>query len=166
MPKEYTTAESIEAIAQAILPTFHAELATARIQYVFVDKASMKNGRPILGKARKVSGVFEYLLEKDFLIEIALDQWNPLTDTQRRALVDHLMEYCTGEEDDEEGGSGEMVWKMREPDVKEFATILNRHGAWNDALTGFVQVAQRIQIDARIQEVADASAAEGVQVHN
>jgi len=157
MPKIYSTAESVEAIAQQAIPMFHPHLATARISYIYVDTAAMKNGRPILGKVRKVAGILEYMLEKDFILEVPLDQWNELSDTQRHALVDHLLERCYGEENEE---SGDMKWSTREPDVQEFSTILRRHGAWNDDLAGFVSVAKTVNVD---EMVADAVAeTEGV----
>jgi hypothetical protein len=150
----------VEDVAKAILPTYHSELATARIQYIFVDKAGAKNGRPVLGKVRRVSGALEFLLEKDFLVEVALDHWNTASERQRMALVDHLLERCSGEEDEE---SGEMKWIVREPDVNEFTSILNRHGAWNESLTGMVEVAQRLNLEARVQEVADTQMVQGQQ---
>ena len=157
MPKLYSTAESVEAIAQQAIPMFHPHLATARISYIYVDTAAMKNGRPILGKVRKVAGILEYMLEKDFILEVPMDQWNELSDTQRHALVDHLLERCYGEENEE---SGDMKWSTREPDVQEFSTILRRHGAWNDDLAGFVSVAKTVNVD---EMVADAVAeTEGV----
>jgi hypothetical protein len=153
MPKVYGSAEDVEKIANKLLPTYHPELATARIQYVFVDEASKKNGQPVLGKARRVSGVLEFLLAKDFLVEIALDEWNKASDRQREALVDHLLESCTGIEDDK---TGELKWAMRTPDVQEFTSILHRHGAWTETLAGMIEVAQRLNIEARAQEVIDS----------
>lgn len=162
MPKIYATAESVEAVAKQLIPTFHPELASARILYVFVDKASMKNGRPVLGKAKKVSGALEFLLEADFMLEVALDQWNEMTPNQKRALTDHLLERCTGEEDEEDAGA-DMKWSLREPDVTEFMSILQRHGAWNDALSGFVSVAQRVNVDELVSDVVSQGASEQIQ---
>jgi hypothetical protein len=163
MPKEYVDAESVETMALQILPTFHAELADAKIKYYFVSEHSMKGGRPITGKARKLSGAAQFLSGGyNFAIEIAMDLWNQATDFQRRATIDHLLEYCTGEEDED---TGEMVYTMREPDVREFSTILRRHGAWNDDLVGLIQVAQSIDIEARVQEVVD-DVTESVHVTN
>lgn len=153
MPKTYSTAEIVENLAGRLLPTYHAELATARIQYIFVDVAGKKNGRPVLGKVRKVSGALEYLLEIDFLLEVAADKWNDLNSEQREALIDHLLERCTGEEDEK---TGAMKWTIREPDVQEFATILRRHGAWNDELVNLIQVAQDLELDEGVQEVVAA----------
>lgn len=163
MPKTYDEAETVEIIAKGILPTFHAELAEARIKYYFVSEASSKGGRPVLGKVRKCSGAIQYLLDYDFLIEVALDQWNGLEEGQRKALVDHLLEYCSGEADEE---TGEMKWTVREPDVREFSTILSRHGAWNEGLVGFIQVAHTIRIAERVEEVVDDISAENVMETN
>ena len=154
MAKVYGIAESVEEVAKTLIPNYHSELATAVVKYVFVDKASMKSGRPVLGKARKLSGALEFLLESNFMIEVAMDQWNDLTPRQRDALVDHLLEYCTGEEDEEDAGAP-MKWKIREPDVREFRTILQRHGAWNEDLSGFVSVARRINVEAMIEASTD-----------
>jgi len=145
----YSTAESVEALAQQAIPMFHPHLATARVSYIFVDKASMKNGRPVLGKVRRVSGIMEFMVEKDFVIEIPLDQWNELGESQRHALVDHLLERCNGVEDED---NGEMKWSTREPDVQEFSTILRRHGAWTTDLAGFVSVAKTINVDEMVAD--------------
>ncbi len=165
MPKEYVDAESVETLAQQILPTYHAELVDARIKYYFVSEHSMRGGRQIAGKARKLSGSAQFLAGGfNFAIEVAMDLWNDMNPEQRRATIDHLLEYCTGEADEE---TGEMNYTMREPDVKEFATILRRHGAYNDDLVGLVQVAHSINIDARVQEIVDAAnVADDVQVQN
>jgi hypothetical protein len=156
MSKVYADAENVENEAKGLIPLYHPELATARFKYVFVDKASVKNGKPVRGKVRRITGVLEFLVESDFLMEIALDQWNELADTQRKALIDHLLEACTGEED--EGDGGAMKWSVREPDVQEFSAILRRHGAWNDDLAAFASIAKTIDIDALVEEsVEDVS---------
>jgi len=154
MPKLYGPAEMVEEIAKKLIPSYHPELATARIQYICVDVASKKNGVPVGGKSKKVTGAMEFLLEKDFIIEVALEVWNEMTERQQTALVDHLLECCTGDEDED---TGEFKWSMREPDVREFTSILHRHGAWTDTLMGMVEVAQRLNIEERVQEVVDST---------
>ena len=157
-PRIYGSAESVEQIATRIIPTYHPELASARIEYIFVDRASQKNGRPVLGKAKRITGSTEYLIGKDFLVEVALDCWNEASDRQREALVDHLLESCTGVEDEKTGG---MKWGMRTPDVQEYTSVLHRHGAWNDTLADMIEVAQRINVEARVQEVQDSEVTQG-----
>jgi hypothetical protein len=145
MAQVFSFAESVERIATNLIPAHHPELATARIKYVFQEKAGKKGGKTAFGSAKKLSGVSEFLLEADFLITVGLDVWNNLPDTQRLALVDHLLERCTGVEDDEDGGT--MKWTTREPDVHEFASILQRHGTWNDDLSNFMSVANAVNVD-------------------
>ena len=152
MPKLYGEAETVEEVASRLIPTYHSEIASARIQYIYEDTASQKNGRPVFGKVRKVTGAMEYLLEKDFIVMVALDCWNDMDESHRTALVDHLLERCSGEEDEK---SGDMKWVLREPDVQEFTTILRRHGAWTVDLEGLVSVAKEIQIEERVQEVEE-----------
>lgn len=149
MPKTYASAESVESIANGLIPNYHPELATARIMYVFVDKASSKGGRELAGKVRKFSGFLEWALENDFVLEVALEKWNDMTESQRTALVDHLLECCTGEEDED---TGDMSWKVREPNVQEFSSVLHRQGAWNESLQEFVSMAKGINIDEIIAE--------------
>lgn len=146
MGRIYDNAESVEAVAKTLIPSYHPELATARIRYVYVDKASNKGGKVQLIKVRKVSGVLQFLLDLDFLVEVPLDKWNELSAAQRNALVDHGLERCYGQEDEEDPGAP-MKWVLRDPDVQEFGTILRRHGAWNPDLAGFTSIAQGIDID-------------------
>jgi len=148
MAKIYSEAEDVAKIAAGLIPNYHPELADARISYVFVDKASNKGGRPLYGKVKKFSGYFEWALERDFVIEVAADLWQELSESQRTALVDHLLEHLTGEEDEK---TGTMNWSTREPDVQEFSSILSRHGAWHQGLAGFVSIAQKLDLGSLVE---------------
>jgi len=143
MAQTYENAEAVEAIANSLIPTYHPDLATARIRYVFKEKAGKKGGKTVYGTIKKMSDLMVFLIEADFLIEMALDAWNEMDAQKRTAAVDHLLERVYGEEDE---NSGEMKLKLREPDVQEFSSILSRHGAWNDDLVGFLTVAQTIDL--------------------
>lgn len=149
MSAVYSPAESVQAVAQTLMATYHPELATARIAYVYIDRVPKKGGRELMGKAVKVSGRWESLTELDFVIEVSLPKWQNMTDDEKTALVDHLLERCSGEEDEDDGS---YKWSLREPDVQEFSTILQRHGIWNSSLTSFVQVAQTLNIAAIVRE--------------
>jgi len=158
MARTYDSGDAIESVANGLIPQYHPELTSARMAYVFVDRAGKKAGKEVMGVTKKIGGVHEYLLEKDFLIVIALDKWNELNEGQRLALVDHLLERCTGEEDE---STGEMRWKVREPDVQEFASILQRRGVWHSDLSGFVSVAQLISVDEIVEEEVEVQGEEG-----
>lgn len=162
MPQSYSTAESVETIARTLIPDYHPELASARVLCLFQETASRKNGKVVQGVVKKVSGVLQHFCEGDFLLVVALDVWNELDSQRRIALVDHLLERCFGEEDEQ---TGEMKWIMREPDVHEFSTILKRYGAYTDELAGFLDVArslddvaEEVPVSARVQVRARAEA--------
>ena len=138
--QSYTSAESVAEIVQSLLQ-WHPDLATARILTLFQETASKKNGRVVQGTVKKLSGIFQYYAEGDFLLVVALDVWNGLSQDRRIALIDHLLERCFGEE----GEDTEMKWTLREPDIVEFSTILRRHGAYNDDLVNFMEIAQSLE---------------------
>ena len=143
MSQTYENAEGVEAIAKTLIPSYHPDLATARFKYVFKEKAGKKGGKTVYGTVKKMSDLMIFLIDCDYLMEVALDAWNPLDANKRTALVDHLLERCIGEEDEE---TAEMKWKLREPDVQEFSSILRRHGTWNEDLVGFISVAQTLDL--------------------
>lgn len=143
MPQSLSNAEVVQEIAERLIPLHHAEIATARIKYLFQEKAATKGGKPVLGKAQKVSGTLEFFADCDFILFVAQDTWDPLDGGKRIALIDHLLECCTGEESEKDPGAP-IVWKTREPDIREFGTILSRYGAWTEDLQSFLSIAQSL----------------------
>ncbi len=118
-------------IADELIPKFHPDLASARFIFICRNKAVKRGGTPVPGNVYKMSGKFEFLLDADFIVEVALDVWNPMEPSQRRALVDHLLAQCIGEEDEE---NGSFKWRKVPPAVQEFPEVAARNGQWNDGL--------------------------------
>ena len=146
MPREYSDAgDDIQRMAEGLIANYHPEVSTARIRYIFISEAPSKGGQKLYGKVQKVSGFMEWALELDFIVQISADLWNEAQEHERSAILDHLLERCTAEESEKDGS---MIWKIREPDVQEFSSILDRHGAWNNSLAGFVNVAQKVDMSA------------------
>jgi hypothetical protein len=144
MPREWSKADdAIERMAEGLIANYHPELSTARIMYVFISEAPSKGGHKLYGKVSKASGFLEWALEQDFIVMISGDIWNTSESHERTAILDHLLERCTGEEDEKDAS---MSWKIREPDVQEFSSILDRHGAWNTTLAGFISVAKKVDL--------------------
>jgi hypothetical protein len=152
MPQVYVIAEAVENLANSLIGTHHPELATASIKYVFKEKAGSKGGKVLLGSVKKMSDLMKFLIEADFLMEIPLDVWNEMDAAKRTALVDHLLERCTGEEDEQ---TSSMKWKTREPDVHEFSSILRRHGAWTEDLSNFASVAATLDLSFMTDGIED-----------
>ena len=161
MPRTFEEAASVESIAQGLIPNYHASLATARIQYCFSSDCWTKNGREQWGKVQKLSGLNEYLIEKDFIVMVAMEKWNDLTEAQRTALVDHLLSGCLGEEDED---TGEYKWKVLDPEVQEYTDVLFRHGAWHEGLLDFVRQAKKVNIEDIVEEETDVELTESEAV--
>lgn len=143
MAKELSEAESVESIAKSIMQTCHADLLTAHFLYVFVEKASKKSGRFVAATIKKASPSETYLFNLhtgnslDFIMIVALDQWNDMDEATRRATIDHVLCRCVVVVNDD----GSRVYNLQEPTIQEFPEILRRHGAYTEALRDFVSVA-------------------------
>lgn len=143
MPVTYEPADEVRRVAQRMIDKYHPDLRAVRIEYVFRSKASKRHGRVVAGSAKKVTGV-NALLATDgaqssedlafFLVTIAKDIWETLEPSKREALVDHELEHCRVEVD--EDGFASLV--MRGHDIEEFSSIVGRHGLWSDDLEWFV----------------------------
>lgn len=143
LAEKHAHAELVEELANTLIPSLHSEIATARIAYVFTTTEPKKDGRPVLGKVTKVAPLWSFLTNYDFVIEMPLKYWNDMTLEQRTAALDHLLEQCTSQENENDGS---LKWIKREPEVKEFGTILQRHGAWREDLVGFCGIAAELRM--------------------
>lgn len=130
---DYWKANEVEELVNECMK-YHPDLVGAEFACVFKEKASSSDGRPIVGKVTKVTNKYKPLLDEDYVyfLEIGADVWMELSDKNRKAWVDYLMEHCYGEE---KQTTGEMVWKTRKPEVMGFPSIIRRHGLdWNHGL--------------------------------
>jgi len=156
MATEYRPAPAVRKIAEKLITKHHTHLADdgVRIEYVFRSDAAMSNGKTVLGKARKISGLnaflssdgqvetFEETLYDFFVIEIAEEPWSNMADEQREALVDHELMHCVTDYDEDDN----LVLKMRAHDVEEFGVIIKRHGLWREDLDEFAEsMAEAVQ---------------------
>lgn len=131
-PVTYEIAEEAKPIGDALIKEHHRHLLYSDIPllYVFRSKHTESNCKPVLGKAKRVTGLnaflaYRHLIEETgddappalLVIELAKDLWNTLKPEQRVALIDH--ELCHF------GHDG-----MRAHDVEEFREVIERHGLW------------------------------------
>lgn len=139
----YREAHEVARIAKDLIAKVpeHKALADVLVMYVFRSEATKSRGKLVLGKARMVSGLNAFLIQDEdpdagslFVVEIAEDTWNRMTEPQRRALVDH--ELCHFEV---EPGDGEnpAAMKMKGHDLEEFAGVVERHGFWRSDIATF-----------------------------
>lgn len=140
-PVTYRRAEEVRDIAEALIPEYHPHLHGETILYVFRSKATERKFKPVLGTARRVSGLNAYLAfqemgedaEPFYVIEIAEDIWGRLAEAQRVALVDHELSHI--------GPDG-----MLTHDVEEFRAVVERHGLWMPDLHDFAKAAKSLPL--------------------
>ena len=149
-PVLYGGFDAVREIAEKLIPKFHSEIASANILYVSRNKAPKSGGKLVPGKVYKLSPLYRYLTttslaeqqkngsmdrdnlpQADFIVEVALETWNPMSPNNRIALIDHLLARCVGVEDEK---TGAMKYALRPPQVQEFPEVAERNGAWNDDL--------------------------------
>jgi hypothetical protein len=155
---EYWRAPEVERIARKLIGKHHEHLNRhdVRVRCLFRDPAARSKGKVVYGKARKVSGFTAYLvglehndrLDDDgptdfFVIEIAYDPWQGLTERQREALVDHELCHLEVEIPDE---AKDRVLSLRGHDLEEFTEVVKRHGLWRPSVAAFTNVAKGAQL--------------------
>lgn len=143
VPVVYEVAPEVRAVGLRLIQEHHPTLRGTRVEFVFRSKAATRNGRVVGGSAKKITGVNALLATPGaqssedlpfFLITIAKDVWERLDQRKREALVDHELEHCRIDIDED----GDAHLTMRGHDIEEFASIVGRHGLWSDGLEWFV----------------------------
>jgi hypothetical protein len=168
MPTTFELAPEVERIGKQIVEKHHPHLRGVRIEYVFRAKAEKRHGKRVGGTAKKVTGVNALLATPGaessedlafFLVTIAKDIWDYLDPDHKRALVDHELEHCYVEIDED----GDAKLSIRGHDIEEFASIIGRHGFWSNDLEVFVTSlpAEQLQIAIELRETAGQSTLEG-----
>lgn len=161
---EYWRAAEVERIARKLIGKHHEHLNRhdVLVRCLFRDPPARSKGRLVYGKARKVSGFTAYLvglehndrLDDDgpvdfFVVEIAHDLWQGLTERQREALVDH--ELCHLEVELPETDDKDRTLSLRGHDLEEFTEVVKRHGLWRPQVAAFTEVAKSAQLAFPIQ---------------
>lgn len=155
MAVTFRPAPAVERIADKLIRNHHTDLTDVEIRYVFRSEAAKQNGKTILGKARKVSGLSAYLAQPEpgetpsgdadlFVIEIAEPEWADLTDAQRVALVDHELCHCTTSFDED---TETLKLKTVPHDLEEFRAVVERHGLWRPDVEDFAHTIAQAELN-------------------
>lgn len=154
---DFWRAPEVEKLADELIVKHHAHLnrTDVTIKCVFRDPPAKSRGKIVLGKAGKVGGRSAYLVALEhaarvepgepvdfFVVEIAYEPWQGLTDRQRLALVDHELSHLDVELDD--NGNRKLV--TRGHDLEEFTEVVQRHGLWRPPVAEFTEVAKAAQL--------------------
>jgi hypothetical protein len=121
--------DEVRDIMMDLISKYHPHLATADIAIIFKEKASKAGGRAILGKSKKAPPLANVLGDTKyvFVIELASDEWEALSQKQQYALLDHHLCSMRGDEDPQ---NGEMKYYLVPPDFSAYFAEIERHGVW------------------------------------
>ena len=126
MPKEFTSAPEIEAIAEKLIEMFKPELEGFEIRYVFNSENPKLGGEEKTALARKIVGLNAYLAgepEGFFVLEFGRPAFEELTEAQLIAVTHH--ELCHF------GISDEGNLAILGHDIEEFSEVVKIHGAYD-----------------------------------
>jgi hypothetical protein len=130
---EYWESDDLKAVAENLIANYHPHLASAKIGYLFRDKAQRKKltldgavTQVVRGNSSRVSaGKYDPFIDKDFILEIPYDEWQDWSIAKRRYAVDTYLSTLQGEEDPE---NGEMKWYLIPFQVSMFPDVVRRWG--------------------------------------
>jgi predicted metallopeptidase len=144
----YTQAgDHVIRLANKIINDYHPHLQDARIAFVMRDEAPISNERATAAKASKVSDINKELMDYDFIIWIATDEYDRMTSDQHEALIDHELCHCSGNSED--------GWRIIPHDIEEFQEIIERHGVWREDLIRMASTVRQLQLPAVNIELKD-----------
>lgn len=118
-----TASADVIKIAKDLIGKYHTHLIYARIGFLFRSEAPVSGGKVTLGKAKLVTAEMKVYADYDFLIWLAKDRYDLMTEEQRTALIDHELCHCLYDDVEEKAS-------LRGHDLEEFNCILQRYGFW------------------------------------
>ena len=125
-PEVYTTMENLIANNMCLKDL---ALVDDEILIVMKEKASQSGGVVVAGKTSKASNLLGVVQEKPFkfVITLAADEWQGMSDAHREALLFHHLCACGIEENPE---TGIIRCFVRLPDVSFFRDEVENYGFW------------------------------------
>lgn len=140
-PEVYKTIETLIANNMALKDL---ALVDDEILVVFKEKASTSGDLAIAGKSSKASSLLSVVSEKPykFVITLAADEWQAMSDGEREALLFHHLCACRVEENPD---TGVMKCFVRIPDVSFYREEVEKYGFWRNGSIGTTPTADLIR---------------------
>ena len=120
--KRYIIDESLEKMAKVVeLTNSEIDLADANIKYM---KVYPNISKTVAGRCMRASKELKFFSGCDYVIQMSGELWDTLSEDTRKVLMLHELMHVYVEMDAE----GDPVYKLRQHDVEDFASILEEHG--------------------------------------
>jgi len=130
MAEMFKANDSVVMTMKDLVAKYHPDLGGVvdHIAVIFKEKASQVGDVPVIGKTAKASPLFAVLGDTPwkFIITLASDEWNNMSEPERLALLDHHLCACGVEEDAQQN----LKCFVKIPDVSFFKGEVERHGFW------------------------------------
>ena len=128
--KLWVAGEDVYETLRELIARHHPHLADIddKIAVLFKEKRSKSGDVEVTGKTTKASPQLSILTKEGliFVITLAADYWQEISDAQRIALLDHHLYSCRAEEKD----GGMMRYYVSPPDIGFYKEELEHHGCW------------------------------------
>lgn len=143
--KEWQRLPLVEEIVRELVTAHHHHLEHATIVVLGKPTASKSGGKTNVAKAKRAMPALNALVkdeigEVSYIIEVGLDAWDALDQKQRRIILDHELMHFSGL-DDESG-----TWGLVLHDIECFTAEIQRYGAWNEDLRGFLAAIKQLSL--------------------
>lgn len=153
----------LHTLGRSIIEEHYPNLEPLKVAFMFQDEAEIRNGKVIPGRTHRATDRDYALHTYDFVITIAKDSWETLSDEHQYALLDHFIAFMglryerAGENwvPIQDPGTGRLRSFIREPDVKDFEVVIERHGAYSAEIRSLF----RAFVERRLAEKAAAKKA-------
>lgn len=122
---------------------WHPELKGARFALFWkFDVKPDRDGKLVLGAARKASDWQREVTEYDLFIDLNRDAWDCFSEAQQLALVDHEASHFALVVDAETGATqrddrGRVCYRLVKHDLEEFQGVVARHGFYLNDIENF-----------------------------
>lgn len=114
--------EELLELARDVIEKFHPRLLEVRFGFAFRSEALTRKGFSVLASTSLVSSRVRVHLEFDYLVWVALPEWEKMDLERRTAVLDHEFCHCA------QNVRGD--WILCDHDVQEFVAVIERHGLW------------------------------------
>lgn len=123
-PKFEYAPESVLKLAARLVDQHHGRLAEAKISYVMRNGTWRKKGEAVDADVSVVSGANRFEMDKHFRVTINAELWEKANENTRLYILDKQLSRCWRDET----ATGDVRWSLRDYQIKEFTSLINRHG--------------------------------------
>jgi predicted acyl esterase len=135
-PKFEFAPEAVLKLAARLIDQYHSRLAEAKISIIMRNGTWKKKGDTVDADVSVVSGANRFETGNHFRITINADVWLNADDKTKAYILDKQLSRCAKEETT----NGDVRWSTRDYYLKEFPSLIERHGLITEELRQLDQV--------------------------